>query len=73
MVSIDFLIEPLSNSLDFWTWKNNTIPFSNYVDWFLIALLNQSLFSFLSLKGDMFSWSLSYLIILVLFFLTFYF
>jgi putative membrane protein len=73
MVSIDFLIEPLSNSLDFWTWNNNTIPFSNYVDWFLIALLNQSLFSFLSHKKDMFSWSLSYLIILVLFFLTFYF
>jgi len=72
MVLIDILIEPLSNRLDFWTWKNNIIPFSNYKDWFLIALLNQYLFSFLKFKKDMFFWSLGYIIILVLFFISFY-
>ena len=72
MVIIDFLIEPLSESLDFWKWENNTIPISNYIDWFLIALLNQTLFSFLDFKKDMFYWSLIYMIILILFFLTFY-
>lgn len=72
MVLIDTLIEPLSNQLDFWTWKNNIIPFSNYKDWFLIALLNQYIFSFLKFKKDVFFWSLGYLIILVLFFISFY-
>jgi len=72
MVLIDTLIEPLSNRLDFWIWKNNIIPFSNYKDWFLIALLNQYLFSFLKFKKDMFFWSLGYIIILVLFFISFY-
>ena len=72
MVLIDTLIEPLSNRLDFWSWKNNIIPFSNYKDWFLIALLNQYIFSFLKFKKDMFFWSLGYIIILVLFFISFY-
>lgn len=72
MVLIDTLIEPLSNRLDFWIWKNNIIPFSNYKDWFLIALLNQYLFLFLKFKKDMFFWSLGYIIILVLFFISFY-
>ena len=72
MVLIDTLIEPLSNRLDFWTWENNIIPFSNYRDWYLIALLNQYIFSFLKFKKDMFFWSLGYLIILVLFFISFY-
>jgi putative membrane protein len=72
MVLIDTLIEPLSNRLDFWTWKNNIIPFSNYKDWFLIALLNQYIFSFLKFKKEMFFWSLGYIIILVLFFISFY-
>ena len=72
MVLIDTLIEPLSNRLDFWTWKNNIIPFSNYKDWFLIALLNQYIFSFLKFKKDMFFWSLCYIIVLVLFFVSFF-
>ncbi len=72
MVLIDTLIEPLSNRLDFWTWENNIIPFSNYRDWYLIALLNQYIFSFLKFKKEMFFWSLGYIIILVLFFISFY-
>ena len=72
MVLIDILMEPLSNQLDFWSWKNNIIPFSNYVDWFLVALLNQTIFSYLDYKTNMFSWSLGYITILILFFFSFY-
>tara|TARA_Y100000992_G_C21170563_1_gene445679 strand:+ start:54 stop:677 length:624 start_codon:yes stop_codon:yes gene_type:complete len=72
MVLIDILMEPLSNQLDFWSWKNNIIPFSNYVDWFLVALLNQTVFSYLDYKTNMFSWSLGYITILILFFFSFY-
>ena len=72
MVLIDVLMEPLSNQLDFWSWKNNIIPFSNYVDWFLVAILNQTIFSYLDYKSDMSSWSLGYITILILFFFSFY-
>jgi putative membrane protein len=72
MVLMDVLMEPLSDQLDFWSWKNNIIPFSNYFDWFLVALLNQTIFSFLNYKIDMFSWSLGYITIFILFFLSFY-
>tara|TARA_B110000971_G_scaffold89247_1_gene91740 strand:+ start:111 stop:335 length:225 start_codon:yes stop_codon:yes gene_type:complete len=72
MVLLDLLIEQFALELDFWSWENNIIPFSNYLDWFLIALLNQTIFSFLDYKKDMFSWSLGYIIILVLFFFSFY-
>ena len=56
----------------YWSWKNNIIPFSNYVDWFLVAILNQTIFSYLDYKSDMFSWSLGYITILILFFFSFY-
>jgi putative membrane protein len=72
MVLIDVLMEPLSNQLDFWSWKNNVIPFSNYIDWFLVAILNQTIFSYLDYKSDMFFWSLGYITILILFFFSFY-
>ena len=72
MVLIDVLMEPLSNQLDFWSWKNNVIPFSNYIDWFLVAILNQTIFTYLDYKSDMSSWSLGYITILLLFFFSFY-
>ena len=72
MVLIDVLMEPLSNQLDFWSWKNNIIPFSNYVDWFLVAILNQTILSYLDYKSDMSSWSLGYITILIMFFFSFY-
>ena len=38
MTGLDFLIEPVARSSDFWSWKYNEIPMFNYVCWFLIAL-----------------------------------
>ena len=73
MVFIDFLIEPLCEKLDFWEWENNLIPWSNYRDWFLIAVLNQWILSFMRFNNQMFIWSAAYVLILVLFFGSFYF
>lgn len=39
MVGIDFLIEPVAITLDFWTWENDIIPISNYLGWFGIAFI----------------------------------
>ena len=38
MTGLDFLIEPVAVSSDFWSWENGVIPLFNYVCWFLIAL-----------------------------------
>ncbi|PDH48026.1 MAG: hypothetical protein CND37_04370 [Bacteroidetes bacterium MED-G20] len=72
MVLIDLIIEPLSANLDFWYWKMGEIPFSNYRDWFLVAVLNQCLLSFVKANNKMFIWSLGYVGILVVFFASFY-
>jgi putative membrane protein len=39
MTSLDFLIEPIAIYLDFWQWKNNTIPLQNYIAWFITAFI----------------------------------
>lgn len=44
MVLLDVLIEPVAITLDFWTWKDNEIPFSNFIGWFGVALLLQIYF-----------------------------
>ena len=72
MVLIDVIIEPLSGNLDFWYWENSTIPLSNYRDWFLVAVLNQWLLSFVKTNNKMFFWSLGHVGVLVIFFASFY-
>ena len=72
MVLIDVIIEPLSGNLDFWYWEMSTIPLSNYRDWFLVAVLNQWLLSFLKTNNKMFFWSLGHVGVLVIFFASFY-
>ena len=34
MTGLDFLVEPVAMELGFWGWKNDVIPFQNYVMWF---------------------------------------
>jgi putative membrane protein len=38
MTGVDILIEPVAVDLGFWTWQNGTIPWTNYLGWFLISL-----------------------------------
>jgi putative membrane protein len=39
MTLLDILIEPVAMKLDFWNWEGNEIPLSNYISWFVVALL----------------------------------
>ena len=51
MVFSDFWIEQLSQRLDFWYWKNNTIPLQNYTAWFLFSFAFNFLFVRLQLNS----------------------
>ncbi len=51
MVFSDFWIEQLSQRLDFWYWKNNTIPIQNYTAWFLFSFAFNFLFVRLQLQS----------------------
>ena len=35
----DWVMEPVAIKLGFWQWKNNEIPFYNYLCWFIISAL----------------------------------
>lgn len=41
MVVLDFFIEPIAISLDYWHWKGDEIPLQNYAAWFGIAFVIQ--------------------------------
>ena len=44
MVFLDYLIEPVAVSLDFWHWEFEKIPAQNFQAWFLIAFILNYLF-----------------------------
>ena len=35
--TMDYIIEPVAIKFDFWSWNNNIIPISNYIDWFIFS------------------------------------
>ena len=50
MVIIDYSIEPVAMSLDFWSWQDYIIPVQNYIGWFIVAFILNILFQSLRLK-----------------------
>ncbi len=38
MVGLDFWIEKICHSLNFWFWADNFVPFQNFIAWFLFSL-----------------------------------
>lgn len=38
MTLLDVLMEPVAMESDFWNWKNDSVPFYNYICWFIISL-----------------------------------
>ncbi len=44
LVIFDFVMEPVAMNSDFWSWKDNTIPFFNYVCWFFVAVILQLIY-----------------------------
>lgn len=47
MLFIDFFIEPVAPTLDFWEFKGSIVPLSNYSGWFVTGLLTQSFYQLL--------------------------
>jgi uncharacterized membrane protein len=39
MTALDYILEPVAVALDFWAWKWDTIPLSNYLGWFGVSFL----------------------------------
>ncbi|MFN8208450.1 MAG: carotenoid biosynthesis protein [Bacteroidales bacterium] len=39
MVVYDVVLEQVASPLDMWHWKDNVIPFQNYLAWFILSLL----------------------------------
>lgn len=53
MVFLDYLIEPVAISLDFWHWEAEKIPIQNFQAWFLVAfILNYTFLSSKFLKSN---------------------
>lgn len=50
MVVLDFFIEPVAVSLDFWTWEGGEIPTHNFVGWLITAFLLQFFFHLSNFK-----------------------
>lgn len=47
MTGLDFLIEPVAITYDFWSWEGGAIPLRNYLDWFLVSLVLHGFFQWL--------------------------
>ena len=44
MVLLDFFIEPVAVTFDYWSWKNEVIPAWNFICWFGLAFILQLAF-----------------------------
>jgi bisanhydrobacterioruberin hydratase len=51
-VMLDFLIEPVAVSLDYWRWSEGIIPLQNYIAWFVIAYLFSFSYNYLKLRSS---------------------
>lgn len=50
MLIYDIVLEQVAPKLDMWHWKNEIIPFQNYLAWFALALFFHSLLKALNIK-----------------------
>jgi uncharacterized membrane protein len=41
MTALDYILEPVAVSLEYWAWKLEIIPLSNYLGWFGVSFLIQ--------------------------------
>ncbi|WP_143764505.1 carotenoid biosynthesis protein [Owenweeksia hongkongensis] len=44
MVIVDYPIEHMASTLDYWYWDGNNIPLSNFLGWFFVSIIMQILF-----------------------------
>ena len=71
MVGLDFFIEPSASTMDFWHWANDFIPLSNYIAWFVVALILQLIYMGF-IKPMHFKFSLHLYLAQLIFFISFY-
>lgn len=48
MTIYDFFLEPVAMKYDFWDWKSHSVPFQNYIAWFVIALIFHRLYNYMA-------------------------
>lgn len=53
-VLFDIVLEPAAIKLQYWSWKNNSIPIYNYITWFVLSFI----ISYFYLKNNIYSKSL---------------
>lgn len=46
---MDYIIEPVAVAADYWTWENDFIPLSNYIDWFGFSFMFSYIYAALKL------------------------
>ena len=68
MVFIDFFIEPVAPILDFWEFKGNIVPISNYTGWLFTGLITQSIY-YITFKEKEFTFSINLYSAILVFFL----
>ena len=68
MVFIDLFIEPVAPILDFWEFKDNIVPASNYVGWFFTGIITQTIY-YNSFKNKEFNFSINLYSAMLTFFL----
>lgn len=52
MLLYDIILEQIAPSLDYWYWKDNIVPLQNYIDWFFIAIVFNSLVKIFKLSFE---------------------
>lgn len=52
MVMVDYPIEQMASTLDYWSWEGDYIPVQNFVGWFAIALIMQWMFQKIMAKTE---------------------
>jgi putative membrane protein len=65
----DFVLEPVAQKLEYWTWANYKIPSYNYICWFIVSALLLFVYKLLPFK-KINQFALHLFIIQVLFFLA---
>ena len=68
MVFIDFFIEPVAPVLDFWEFKGNIVPISNYTGWLFTGFITQSIY-YVTFREKEFTFSINLYSAILVFFL----
>jgi putative membrane protein len=72
MVLLDFFMEHSAPRFDFWSFEGAIAPIKNYVTWFIIAILFQSIVQLFKIKGDL-TFSINLYVAQLVFFVYFFF